>query len=88
MSILKTIVFRTTERPPKANIQKVPPTNGWMVELGYGSPQGDSEGRFECGYRLVDGQHSDPFFFIMGPLSPLLGCLQVCSTESTFPATR
>lgn len=29
----------------------VPPTNGWMVELGYGVPDwGDST--FECGYRI------------------------------------
>ena len=29
-------------------LKAVPPTNGWMVELGYGRGEG-----FECGYRYV-----------------------------------
>jgi len=34
-------------------VQAVPPTNGWMVELGYGTAQsGTSKGDFECGYRI------------------------------------
>ncbi|KAI9875913.1 MAG: hypothetical protein M1830_007784 [Pleopsidium flavum] len=32
-------------------LQAVPPTNGWMVELGYGKKQGNDED-FECGYRI------------------------------------
>ena len=32
-------------------LKAVPPTNGWMVELGYGKPQSFAED-FECGYRI------------------------------------
>ena len=31
-------------------LKAVPPTNGWMVELGYGTTQGSDES-FQCGYR-------------------------------------
>lgn len=34
-----------------ANSQKVPPTNGWMVELGHTSTGSHSEDSFKCGYR-------------------------------------
>jgi L-ascorbate metabolism protein UlaG (beta-lactamase superfamily) len=30
----------------------VPPTNGWMIELGYNVPTGEGEERFENGYRI------------------------------------
>lgn len=33
-------------------LKAVPPTNGWMVELGYGKKQGNDED-FECGYRYA-----------------------------------
>ena len=33
-----------------ADSQQVPPTNGWMVELGYAASAGSEEG-FNCGYR-------------------------------------
>jgi len=33
-------------------LKAVPPTNGWMVELGYGKQQGADE-TFECGYRCA-----------------------------------
>ena len=32
-------------------LKAVPPTNGWMLELGYGKPQTSAED-FECGYRI------------------------------------
>lgn len=30
----------------------IPPTNGWMVELGYGDAEGE-DGKFESGYRFA-----------------------------------
>lgn len=34
-------------------LKAVPPTNGWMVELGYGHAQNEtSDDGFECGYRI------------------------------------
>ncbi len=34
-------------------LQAVPPTNGWMVELGFGPSSDDSsDAGFECGYRI------------------------------------
>jgi hypothetical protein len=38
------------------NCQQVPPTNGWMVELGYAAavPGRRSEDCFECGYRQAE----------------------------------
>lgn len=32
-------------------LKAVPPTNGWMVELGYGKQGSDED--FQCGYRYV-----------------------------------
>lgn len=43
---------------PPLTCEKVPPTNGWMVELGYGNPQDESDGGFDCGYRCVT--HTTP----------------------------
>lgn len=47
--------FPPSKKKYDANIGQVPPTNGWMVELGYG-PSTDSDEGFECGYR------SEPLF--------------------------
>jgi hypothetical protein len=57
-----------------------------MVELGYGSPQDESEESFECGYRLVDTLAFLPVLHYHGAALALLAAYN-CSTESTFPVT-
>jgi hypothetical protein len=39
-------------------LKAVPPTNGWMVELGYGPS--DNEDGFKCGYRYVSSAQVSP----------------------------
>lgn len=33
-------------------LKAVPPTNGWMLELGYHNDHSDSDDKFSCGYRI------------------------------------
>jgi hypothetical protein len=55
-----------------ADIREIPPTNGWMVELGYGNPQDESDSGFKCGYRLVP---SVVFLLLLGCRGAVLALL-------------
>lgn len=60
-------------------LKAVPPTNGWMVELGYGS---NDDGDFECGYRYVCPRD------IMGLGGFFVRLIVVSVIGSTYPETR
>lgn len=69
-------------------IKAVPPTNGWMLELGYK----DEGGEFKCGYRYVQAIATaveiEVFFVLEEPLHDLPAYPLDSHIASTSPATH